>query len=141
MAILKEFNRQNLKGFAADVEKAVTAVAQKYGVAVTGAAGRFSPHECTKKFEFNTGAQSGETGVDVKYKANIVYADAYGMPHIKETDYNKLFTSQGQTYRFVGINTKGRRFPIIAQNMSTKKYHKFTEMTALAITASKNWHK
>jgi hypothetical protein len=63
------------------------------------------------------------------------------MPHIKETDYNKLFTSQGQTYRFVGINTKGRRFPIIAQNMSTKKYHKFTEMTALAITASKNWHK
>jgi len=141
MAVIKEFNRKNLVSFCADVEKAVSTVAQKYGVAVKPAAGRFSPNEFTKKFEFFTGAEAGESGTDIKFKANITYADLYGMPSIKETDYNKLFTSQGQIYRFVGINPKGRRFPIIAQNMSTKKYHKFTETTARTISDSDKWHK
>lgn len=141
MTKITEFNRQNLKGFTADLEKAITPIAEKYGLAVKGASGNFSPNQFSKKFEFFTGAKAGENGVDVKYKANITYADLYGMPQIKETDYNKLFTTQGQSYRFVGINTKGRRFPIIAQNMSTKKYHKFTENTAGAIALSKTYHK
>ena len=141
MAKIKEFTRQNLVGFTAEVTKAVTAIAEKYGVAVKGASGRFSPSEFSKKFEFFAGAQSGESGHDLKYRADIGYAGMFDMPQIKETDYNKIFVSAGQTFRFVGINTRGKRFPIIAQNMTTKKYHKFTESVAPQIANSKTWHK
>ena len=140
MAKITEFTRQTLKGFQADVEAAVTAVALKYGVAVKGGSGSFTASTFTKKFEFFTGAEKGESGTDLKYKANITYADMFGMPRLKENDYNKVFSSGPQCFRFVGINTKGRKFPIIAQSLTTKKYHKFTDAVADKIANSKTWH-
>jgi len=140
MAKIKEFTRQNLKEFVSDLEVAIKAVSEKYGVAFKSASGRFTAETFGKKFEFFTGAEKGETGMDIKYKANLEYAALYGMPKITEKDYNKIFVSQGQTFRFVGINSRGRRFPIVAQNLNTKKYFKFGESMATQIANSKTWH-
>jgi len=140
MALMKEFNRQNLKAFAADIDKAIKPIAKKYGVAFKAGSGRFSPDQFTKKLEFYISNGSNENAEDIKYKANLAYSELYGI-NLNESDYNKIFTSNGEKFRFVGINTRGRRFPLIAQNVRTGNYHKFTGYAVGSIKKSREYAK
>jgi hypothetical protein len=139
--IIKQFTHQNLKVLSADIEKALEPVAKKYGIKFKSAAGSFTETEFSKKIEFFAGASDGESVVDLKFKKNLEYAVLYGMKKISEKDYNKIFVVNGQRYRLAGLNPKAKKFPIIAQSLSTKNYHKFGDMVEYLISQSKEYAK
>lgn len=142
MAKIKKFNKTIARQLATDVMKALQPVLKKYDIQAVEKGGSYTETEFTQKIEFMIAVSEDENVRDREYKDNLRYANMYGMG-LTEKDYNKLFTYdkgyRGEVYRFAGLNLKAKRYPIVAQNLTTGQYSRFPDSFAKDIAKSKTY--
>lgn len=106
----------NGKGWAmATVEEAEKVLQDHFGdrVHVERRRTTYSPGNCTTKFQF---AQVTEDGAMTKERQDFEsYAGSYGLD---PDDFGAEFTTfRGDTYRIIGLNTRARKYPIVAEKV------------------------
>lgn len=144
MAKIKKFNKTVAKQLAAEVIEALQPVLKKYDIQAVEKGGSFTETSFTQKVEFMIQVSEDENVRDREYKENLKYAEMYGMG-LSEADYNKLFEYRNgyknETYRFAGLNFRAKRYPIVAENMQTGEYTRFTDSVTSLVKKSKNFYK
>lgn len=120
MAITK-FTRPTLDLLTADVMHAIAQVAQKHGIDVQKGRGTFGDNNFTMKLEFSVMGDDGKavTRESADFKR---YADAYGLD---ADDLGKVFRVSGHDYRIVGLSTKAKKYPILADRTNGDGTYKF----------------
>lgn len=123
---MNSFNRQNLPGLKIDMQNALNEVAKKHGLAsiTVNPGGSFTETTFDLKIQARTIAQSVDPNF-IQHQKSI--AAMYNLP---ENTVGRRFTSNGQHFEVVKIDTKKPKFPIIAnlvvENKITTKGYKFT---------------
>lgn len=127
MPTIKQFDRTNLKEIREQIEQALLSVSQKYKIAFKVGSMTFSDNEFRAKLEAVI-QSSNSSGMSVKQIQALENVKKYGfMFNIKETDLGKTFTSNGDTFKFVGIMPNRPKFPILGEDVNNGKLYKFNE--------------
>lgn len=104
-----------------ELNKAIADVLNKYGM--TGEIGSVSYNEAG--FHSTLKAQVKDVG-NGKSGAQLEYENVARKFGIDPKSFGKTFTSQGKTFRIVGINPRARTMPILAIEIATGAEYKFT---------------
>lgn len=103
------------------IENALTEALQEYGLSVELNGGRMAEHEFKPKVILKVGATaSGDNPDKVKFSR---LCHMYGL---QPTDYLRTFHNRGSTYRIIGIEPRRRKYPILVEDVVTKKRVAFT---------------
>ncbi len=116
MTTAKTMDRPTVRTISDEAEKALQAVAKKFGLELKRKSGRFSSTSLTTKFEFSIKGQSPQV-TEFKKFASLV--------GLKETDFGKTFTSQGDTFTISGLNLRAKMYPVLAVSSRNGKTYKF----------------
>ncbi len=119
---IDRIDRATVRRLTDEAEKALEAVAEKYGMTLKRGNGRFSPDRLTVKFDFAVATESGAPA-DFARKAAML-----GLP---EDCYGAAFTSGRTTYTVTGINLRRPKYPISGEGPKGGRY-KFTADSVLA---------
>ena len=115
---ITEFTRANCRTVDNAINDALKQVEAQFGVTIKIGGGRFSANEFTTKITVSTG-----DGTDAA-KANFeLYAFRY---NLKESDFGKEFTSNGEVYRITGIKPRGKKYPIMGERVRDGARYKFS---------------
>jgi hypothetical protein len=118
-----EMTKQFVQQLAREAEEALKAVAEKHGLTVRYAGGKYDPTAgtFTPKVEF-ANADSGQ-------KKFEQFARGFGFT---PEDYDAEFTTTNGTYRLVGLNPRAPKYPVLARNVRDGKTYKMPERIVLA---------
>jgi hypothetical protein len=120
MSKIKTFDRTNLRLLRDDVESALNAVADKYGIDLRLGTGRFASENVTFRLE---GSVVRAEGVVTREAAEFSqYADLFAL---EASDLGRTFQYRGQRYEIVGARLSNSKYPVLAKNRNGKVY-KFT---------------
>jgi hypothetical protein len=114
---ITQFDRQNLRVLAAELETALKPIADKYGIVFKPGGTRFSPESAIFKIE---GATVGTTG-EVRSKERESFkqlAELYGMK-TEMLDGEVVF--RGELYTIVGLSPRRSKFPVNIKRLSDGK--------------------
>jgi hypothetical protein len=118
---LTQLDRASVRRLTDEAERALEAVAEKYGMALKRGTGSYSLDRLTVKFDFAVTTESGAPA-DFAGKASRL-----GLP---EDCYGAAFTSGGTTYTVIEINLRRPKYPVSAEGPQGGRY-KFTADTVL----------
>jgi hypothetical protein len=113
--------RANVEEIMKAAEAALKPVAEQFGLVLDNKRGCFYPESCPVMFQFLVRKET-EDGVVLDKMAQDFLAQArfYGLA---ATDLHREFTSyNGKAFRIVGLRTKARTAPIIAEDANGKKF-------------------
>jgi len=113
-----EFNRQNCRTIDNAINDALKQVEAQFGVTIKIGGGRFSSNEFTTKITVSTG-----DGTDAAKEKFGLYAFRY---NLKNSDFGKTFTSNGEIFRISGIKPRGKKYPIMAERVRDGARYKFS---------------
>lgn len=114
--IIQKFNKQNLPSVRTDISKALKDVEEKFGINISLGNISFGSDEFTVKMTVGIG-KPGE-GLSKMEKDFIDNKDYFGI----RFDLNYSFTSQGKTYKVVGLAPRSNKYPVLAQNSKGNVY-------------------
>jgi hypothetical protein len=123
-----KIDRQLLKAFTGDAQKALTEIADKFGIKITYKSGSFARDGSNATIKFEMVAPDATTGGFVSREAQDfkVYATEYGF---EPEDLGSEFTVNGTKYRITGLKTRRPKYPICAGRVSDGKGFKFPAET------------
>lgn len=124
------FTRATHRQIAAEVEAALRTIAERHGLTVKPTRKGFYPNEMPVPFSLHVGEQSQAESPDAR--ALKVYADQHGLG---EDAYGKTFMSKGKRMKIVGYRPKSPKFPVLCQDIATKRIYKFTIASVKALRA------
>lgn len=118
---VNSLDRTSVRQINSEIESALKAVAEKYGVAIKVGNSRFSNNNCTTKIEIATVAESGEVltkeAVDFNRYASSMFQITKKLGDTFEFRYD--------TYEIVGLKPRSSKYPVLAKNLSNNKTFKF----------------
>jgi len=117
---INSLDRTAVRRINDDIQSALDAVANRYGVQIKVGNSRFSDSNCTTKIDISTVNEGG----------TVMTKEA--------TDFNRFATSFGitkklgdtfefryDTYEIVGLKPRSSKYPVLAKNLSNGKTFKF----------------
>lgn len=115
------FDRATARRLQRRVDEALFPLAEEFGISITTKGGKFSSASLVQRIEFAT---VGEGGVVNDRDAESFKRSAirYGL---EADDLGREFFYSGKTYRVVGLRTKSRKYPVIAENVVDGRKTKF----------------
>lgn len=113
---ITKFDRKNLRNLRADLENAVSAVAEKYGIALDFGSGRFSDFRYSVKLTCLIGSDGSTDHAKISWDLNC------RMFGLKPEDFGRTFKQGSTRFTICGIKPKSRRYPIIAANDNGTEY-------------------
>tara|TARA_R110000824_G_scaffold6082_6_gene28017 strand:+ start:1589 stop:1954 length:366 start_codon:yes stop_codon:yes gene_type:complete len=113
---MDRFTRPTLRALDVEIDAALAVVAEKHGMTFTRAGGRFSDTTYTPKISFSIVSESG-IPADFTRHATVIGLSA--------DDFGREFTTYRGVYRITGINLRARKYPVMAECLSTGKRYKF----------------
>jgi hypothetical protein len=116
-----KFNRDSLKVLREDLENALKQVAEKHGIQATVGSASFTANNIVWKIELAVKDESGNA-IDRHAEAFKVLATSYGL---KPEDLGREFVVSGVKYQLKGINTRSRKFPVVADCITDGKSYAF----------------
>ena len=120
------FDNNNLKGLRVEMDLALRAISNKYGITIKTGNASFSGNECTFKVKLNTTGADG-TAITKEAKAWDIYKGMHGLDHLNIGD---TITIQGSPYILTGYNSRARKAPINFKTRSGKGYKCSVQMLA-----------
>ena len=105
---IKQFDKTNLQGLRVEMDRALQAISNKYGITIKAGNASFSGNECTFKVKLNTKGTDG-TVITKEAKDFDRYKGLHGMDHLSVGDTIYI---QGSPYILTGFNTRARKAPI-----------------------------
>jgi len=124
---IKQFNRASCREVAEKVLAVLTPVAASFGLHVKKSPGSYTDNTYTMKIEFSTIDEEGipKTGIRRDY---MFHCDYFGL---KPEWLDKVFIldSTGESYKIIGLKPKSHKYPILAEDVITKKVFKFPAAT------------
>jgi hypothetical protein len=111
------FNRQNIRQINAEMEAALTAIANKYGVDVKLGNTRFTGDNFTTKVQVAT---VGESGITMSKEATDF--DRYKTILGIKMDLGQEFQRNGKTYKIIGLKPRSKKYPVLAECSDGKTY-------------------
>lgn len=111
------FNRQNIRQINAEMEAALKAIANKYGVEVNLGSTRFTGANFTTKIQIATVAEGGITMSKEATDFNR-YKTILGI----NMELGNEFERNGNTYTIVGLKPRSRQYPVLAKCSDGKTY-------------------
>ena len=125
---ITEINREVCKQLRVDMNEAIKAKLEEYGLEGEFLNGSFDDELVTFKVDIKiAGAMdkrdkqlSSSLNWYVKHLANTFELD-------EELILNEEYESQGGKYKLVGYNSKAKSYPLIMEDMESRKKYKFRE--------------
>jgi len=105
---IKQFDKTNLQTLRVEMDSALQAISNKYGITIKAGNASFSGNECTFKVKLNTKGTDG-TVITKEAKDFDRYKGLHGMDHLSVGDTIYI---QGSPYILTGFNTRARKAPI-----------------------------
>ena len=110
---IQQFDKSNLQVLRVEMDNALQAISNKYGITIKAGNASFSGNECTFKVKLNTKGSDG-TVITKEAKSWDLYANMAngpldGLSHLSVGD---KITIQGSPYILTGFNTRARKAPI-----------------------------
>jgi len=110
---IKQFDKGNLQVLRMEMDKALQAISNKYGITIKAGNASFSGNECTFKVKLNTKGSDG-TVITKEAKSWDLYKGLAngpldGLSHLNIGDTIHI---QGSPYILTGYNTRARKAPI-----------------------------
>lgn len=122
---IKSFDKATFKVLRPEIDKALAAVGEKYGISLKMGNVSYS------SFEFRTKVEAKIIGAEVAKPAFISnpfdYSEMLGYPAI-----GTEFKMQGKNFKVVSHEPQRPKYPIVAEDMRTGKKYKFTLETIKA---------
>ena len=119
MSKVNSFDRANIRQINAEIENALSAVAQKYGVEINLKNTRFSTDNYSTKIEvctLNNGNVMTKEAIDFNRYKNIKGINA---------ELGDAFNYQGDIFTITGYKSRSSKYPILAVSNNTGKTYKF----------------
>jgi hypothetical protein len=104
-----------------EIEAALKGIEAKFGVTVNAGNAKYSPTEGWAKFNLEILPKGKESlkAVQAENTVNPWTLKMYGLPETLKVGDNFMGIN-GQRYKFTGINTRNRRFPILCEQGNRK---------------------
>jgi hypothetical protein len=119
-----KIDRQLLKALTGDAEKALTEIADKYGISIKCKGGSFARDGANATLKFEIVAPDAETGEALTREAQDFKRSAKQFGFEPE-DLGSEFTVRGTVYKITGLKTRRHKYPISAVRVSDGKGFKF----------------
>ena len=105
---ITQFNKANLQSLRTEIDNALKAVENQFGIKLHAGNASFSGNEVTFKLKGNT---IGEGGTVITREATNWnrHRGLHGMDHLSVGDQ---ITIQGKSYTLTGYNTRARKAPV-----------------------------
>jgi len=119
MSKVNSFDRANIRQINAEIENALSAVAQKYGVEINLKNTRFTTDNYSTKIEvctLNDGTVMTKEAIDFNRYKNIKGINA---------ELGDAFNYQGDIFTITGYKSRSSKYPILAVSNNTGKTYKF----------------
>jgi hypothetical protein len=119
MSKVNSFDRANIRQINAEIENALSAVAQKYGVEINLKNTRFSTDNYSTKIEvctLNNGNVMTKEAIDFNRYKNIKGINA---------ELGDAFNYQGDIFTITGYKSRSSKYPILAVSNNNGKTYKF----------------
>jgi hypothetical protein len=120
-------DRHSWRKVDAAINKALAAVGEKFEVKLNTRGFRFTDTDCMFKLEAVVKKVDGHSFNKAKSEFKQ-YAYMFGL---KASHYGKTFESRGKTLKVVGLKLRGRRYPVICEDVSTGNRYKLPEADVL----------
>lgn len=130
MSKVSKFEKHNLKAIRDDVDAALKIVCHKYGITLH--LGNISFTEQTFTGKLNAAVVDSATGVAVTPEELALkqhYKHFLGEKFVEGT----VYMHRGKRIKFVGIQTRSHKYPVIFQDVATGKRYKMEEDDARKI--------
>jgi hypothetical protein len=121
MSKITAFDKPTIRLLRSDLDAALKAVGEKFGINLQTGNARFTSDNVTFKVEASLTLQDG-TAVPKEASEFVRYAKLLGLA---AEDLGRTFGFNGSTYKIVGAKTTSRKYPILAKNLSNGKTFKF----------------
>ena len=105
---ITQFDKRNLQALRVEMDNALQAISNKYGITIKAGNASYSGNECTFKVKCNTKATDG-TVITKEAMDWDRHKGFHGMDHLSVGDN---ITIQGTTYILSGFNTRARKAPV-----------------------------
>jgi len=115
--MIKTFDRTNLQALRGELNAAVSAIAERHGIAIQCGRCGFSPENATLKLELSVKTPEGAV-VSRERKDYTDFAEVYGLD---PAWLDKTFVTGGETYKITGLRPKGRKRPVLCQQLANGK--------------------
>lgn len=115
----QSFDKKNLNVLRKQLKEAFSIIEKKLGIKMEMGVMRFSSDQCRTKL--NIYAIGNENPEDVVAKASLQNFNGlkYGL---NESHLNKPFSYLGKAYKFSGIKSRSRKYPLLGKNYLGKTY-------------------
>lgn len=113
-------NKDTLKALRDDMNEALAAVAEKYGVKINVGSASYDAMGLSCSYKLEVEATQTEDGTEAARAKFECYAALFGLA---AEDYHNTFDYFGIEYRIVDLNLKARKKPLIIENMSNGKHY------------------
>ena len=111
-----DLSNVNFNLFRADVEKALAAVAEKYGCDVTAGKIKYDDISINLSLDFKARGENGESGEQVEFNS---LCRQYGFA---PENYREELWIDGETYFLVGFLPNARKYHCLMEDAAGKKY-------------------
>ena len=110
---IKQFDTINLQGLRHEMDYALRAISDKYGITIKAGNASFSGNECTFKVKLNTQGTDG-TVITKEAKSWDLYKGLANGPldGLSHLNIGDTIYIQGSPYILSGYNTRARKAPI-----------------------------
>jgi hypothetical protein len=123
-----KIDRDLLRAFTAEAEKALAEIAGRFGIKATYKGGNFATDGSNATLKFEIAAPDATTGGFASREAQDFrrMAARYGF---EPEDLGNAFTVRGERYRITGLKTRRPKFPVSAERLSDGRLFKFAAET------------
>ena len=115
---ITQFDKNNLQELRVEMDNALQAISNKYGITIKAGNASYSGNECTFKVKLNTKDTDG-TVITKEAKDFDRHKGLHGLGHLNVGD---KITIQGSPYILTGFNTRARKAPINFKNSAGAGY-------------------
>jgi len=127
---MKVINKGNLQVIVKDIEKALAAVGQKHGVVIQYGRGKYS-NGPTGSVTLELAAIADDGTVVTRERKE--YLDYGRMYDLKPEWLDRQFTSRGEKYVVLGLDSARRKFPIVCRRVEDSVNVYFTVPAVIAL--------
>ena len=120
---ITQFDKRNLQALRVEMDNALQAISNKYGITIKAGNASYSGNECTFKVKLNT---TGTDGTVITKEAKtwdlykgLTHGPLDGLKHLSVGD---KITISGNTYILSGFNTRARKAPVNFKNSAGAGY-------------------
>jgi hypothetical protein len=128
-----QFNRQGHRMLSAEITQELQDLANRHGLDISAAGGQYGDTEFIIKIRVTTGDTSA---VEAKKRAEID-RDGRWVGGLQGSDYGAIFPSNGERFRFTGVNPGRPRYPISGERVRDGRSFKFGQHIAQLIIAQR----